>query len=108
MYHNKEDGNILLDYYGSLLTDKQLNILNEYFVDDLSMTEIAENNKITKSAVSDLINRTLTQLNTYEEKLKMIKHDKKIDILIEKMENDKNIDIKYINELKKINRGYYD
>lgn len=108
MFHNKEEGNILLDYYGSLLTDRQLNILSEYFVDDLSMAEIAENNNITKSAVSDLINRTLSQLNIYEEKLKMIDQSKKIDILIEKMENDKNIDIKYINELKKINRGYYD
>ena len=105
MFHNKEDGNILLDFYGVLLTDRQQNILSDYFVDDLSMAEIAENNNISKSAVSDLINRTLVQLNAYEEKLKLIKQSKKIDILIEKMINDNNIDIKYINELRKINRG---
>ncbi len=105
MFHNKEDGNILLDFYGVLLTDRQQSILSDYFVDDLSMAEIAENNNISKSAVSDLINRTLVQLNAYEEKLKLIKQSKKIDILIEKMINDNNIDIKYINELRKINRG---
>lgn len=102
---NKEDGSILLDYYGSLLTEHQLNILEDYFNEDLSMSEIAENNNVSKSAISDIINRTINQLLDYESKLKMINESKLIDSLIEKMENDKSIDKKYINELKKINRG---
>lgn len=102
---NKEDGSILLDYYGNLLTDHQLRILEDYFYEDLSMSEIAENNEVSKAAVSDIINRTINQLKEYEDKLNMIKQSKLIDSLIEKMENDKSIDIKYIKELRKINRG---
>lgn len=102
---NKEDGSILLDYYGSLLTDHQLNILEDYFNEDLSMSEIAENNNISKSAVSDIINRSISQLLDYESKLKLLNQTKLIDSLIEKMENDKSIDKKYIKELKKISRG---
>lgn len=105
MFHNKEDGNILLDYYGGLLTEHQLKILNDYFVEDLSMAEIAEINDVSKSAISDLINRSINQLNDYESKLMLIKQAKLIDSLIEKMDNDSRIDKKYIKELRKINRG---
>ncbi len=105
MFHNKEDGNILLDYYGDLLTEHQLKILNDYFVEDLSMAEIAEINDVSKSAISDLINRSINQLNDYESKLMLIKQAKLIDSLIEKMDNDSRIDKKYIKELRKINRG---
>ena len=63
---------LLLDYYGNLLTNHQLNILDEYFNEDLSMNEIADNYQISKSAVQDLIKRSLKQLNEYEDKLKLI------------------------------------
>ena len=39
---------ILLDYYGMVLTEKQRNILTEYYNDDLSLAEIAENYGITR------------------------------------------------------------
>ena len=38
---------MLCEIYGNLLTKRQLNILNDYCNEDLSLTEIAENNKIT-------------------------------------------------------------
>ena len=42
---------ILCDIYANLLTKKQYSILNNYFNDDLSLSEIAENNNITRQAV---------------------------------------------------------
>ena len=48
---SKEEGNLLLDFYGELLTRHQLNIMNDYFRDDLSMNEIAYNYEISKAAV---------------------------------------------------------
>ena len=48
----------LIDYYGPLLTEHQLAILNEYYDNDLSMQEIAENHQISKSAVADIIKRS--------------------------------------------------
>lgn len=105
MSHNKIEGNLLLDYYGPLLTEHQTEILNDYYVEDLSMQEIAEIHEISKSAVSDIIKRSYEQLCNYEDKLGNIKKAKALNDLIIKMENDDKTDKRYIRELKKINRG---
>ena len=70
---DKNYGNLLLDFYKDLLTKRQTEVLEYYFSDDYSMQEIAEELNISKSAVSDNIHRALEQLNTYEEKLNLIK-----------------------------------
>ena len=101
---NKVDGNLLFDFYGSLLTEHQNDILNDYYNEDLSMAEIAENNNVSKSAISDIIKRSLLQLQEYEDKLNLIKQTKSLDNIIDRMEKDK-IPAKYIKELKKISRG---
>ena len=101
---NKVDGNLLFDFYGSLLTDHQIDILNDYYNEDLSMAEIAQNCDISKSAVSDIIKRSILQLQEYEDKLNLIKQTKSLDEIIDRMEKDK-IPAKYIKELKKISRG---
>lgn len=58
----------LLDVYGEFLSEKQRKITEHYFNDDLSLSEIAENEGVTRQGVSDLIRRTETQLESYEEK----------------------------------------
>lgn len=82
---SKEEGNLLLDFYGSLLTEHQLNVLNDYFVEDLSMNEIADELNISKSGVSDLINRSIKQLESYESKLNLIRQDRELDIIINEL-----------------------
>lgn len=57
----------LLDVYGRFLSDKQRNITEHYYNDDLSLSEIAENEGITRQGVSDLIRRTEAQLKSFEE-----------------------------------------
>lgn len=104
MSHNKEYENLLFAYYGNLLTNKQSSVLKDYLEYDYSMFEIAENYKVSKSAISDIINRALISLNDYEDKLHMIKQSNELDKLINEMEKE-NIDIKYIKKLRKINRG---
>ena len=60
---------ILLDYYGMVLTEKQRNILTEYYNDDLSLAEIAENYGITRQGVRDAIKHGEATLMEMEEKL---------------------------------------
>lgn len=64
---------ILCEIYGKLLTEKQLQILEDYYNLDLSLSEIAENNKITRQAVRDIIKKGETKLFEFEEKLKIMK-----------------------------------
>ena len=82
---DREKNSLLLDYYGVLLTRHQQDILDEYFNEDLSMNEIADNLQISKSAVQDLIKRSLTQLNEFEKKLKLIARDQKLNNILEEM-----------------------
>ena len=55
----------LLDFYGEVLTDKQRDMMQQYFNMDLSLSEIADNFNITRQGVRDAIKRgegILTQL----------------------------------------------
>ncbi len=60
---------LLLDYYGSLLTDKQRLIAEYYFNDDLSLAEIAELEQVTRQAVRDIVRRVEKQLEGFEDRL---------------------------------------
>ena len=103
MLDNREKYSMELDYYGDLMTNHQVEILNEYLNEDLSMNEIAENYQISKSAVQDLIKRTLKQLDNYEKCLKMVNRDQKLGILLDEMKNENNpILDKYITKIKKL------
>lgn len=64
---------LLLDFYGNLLPDKQLDMMEEYYGDDLSLSEIAENHGITRQGVHDNIKRAAAELKSYEEKLGLLK-----------------------------------
>ena len=67
---------ILLDIYGKLLTEKQYNLLNDYYNNDLSLAEIAENENITRQAVRDNLKKGERKLFDYEEKLSIMKRNK--------------------------------
>ena len=59
----------LLDRYGALLSEKQYRILDGYYNNDLSLSEIAENEGITRQGVSDFVKRSEAQLFEFEGKL---------------------------------------
>lgn len=60
---------VLLDYYGAVLTDKQRAILTEYYDEDLSLAEIAENYGITRQGVRDAIKHGEATLTDMESRL---------------------------------------
>ena len=69
----KVEISMLCEIYGKLLTEKQLNILDNYYNLDLSLSEIAENEGITRQAVRDIIKKGENKLFEFEEKLGIMK-----------------------------------
>ena len=63
---------LLLDFYGSLLTDKQRMSLQLYHEDDMSLGEIAEELGVSRQAVHDNLQRARHILNDYESKLHLV------------------------------------
>lgn len=63
---------LLIDFYGNLLTDKMLNIVELKYFDDLSLSEIAEQSGISRQAVHDTLKRAVNTLEQYEAKLKLV------------------------------------
>ncbi|MFQ7348567.1 MAG: YlxM family DNA-binding protein [Anaerococcus vaginalis] len=63
----------LFDTYGSLLNEKQKDVINCYYNEDLSLNEIAENNNKSKQAISDMIQRSVDKLFEFEDELSLIK-----------------------------------
>ena len=99
-----EEMNEYLDWYGSLLTEKQQDICDLYFKEDISLSEISENYDISRAAVLDTIKRSQKILEDYEKKLQLIKkfhqrqeiYDKikelKIDIVNQYLEEIEDLD----------------
>ena len=59
----------LLDFYGEVLTEKQREMLRQYYNDDLSLSEIGENFGITRQGARDAIKHGETTLKELEEKV---------------------------------------
>ncbi|ARJ40010.1 MULTISPECIES: putative DNA-binding protein [Sporosarcina] len=80
--------NFLFDFYQSLLTDKQRLYMQLYYLDDLSLGEIAEQYGVSRQAVYDNVKRTEAMLEDYEKKLNLFeKHEGRLEIveLLEEM-----------------------
>ena len=83
---------ILFDYYGELLSKKQYKMVDEYYNEDLSLTEIADIYGVSKQAVSENIKRAVSKLYDFEKKLKLMKKNNNINELLENV----NLDLKQV------------
>lgn len=80
--NRKEDGNekldrivelsILFDFYGELLNSHKKQIFEDYILNDLSLSEIAEEQGISRQGVYDVVRRCSKELLSYESKLKLV------------------------------------
>ena len=89
---------MLCQIYGKMLTEKQYNFLDDYYNNDFSLSEIAENYGITRQAVRDNIVKGENKLFEYEEKLGIMK----------KTINQEQQIVKILSELGKIQTKYSD
>ncbi len=89
----------LLDVYGFALSEKQKALTEYYYNDDLSLSEIAENEGITRQGVNDLIKRAVTQLKTFEEKCGYCESFLRLKELADSVRNGNKTDVDKILEI---------
>ena len=78
----------LFDYYGELFTDKQKEYFVDYYFNNLTLQEIAENSDVSKNAVHKSIKDITEKLDYYESKLNLYNNKKKIEKLIENIDKE--------------------
>ena len=86
---------VLCQLYGKALTEKQYEVLNDYYNNDLSLSEIAENNNITRQAVRDIIKKGENKLYELEKSISLMKKTFQEEKIVSNIKNE-------LNEIKKI------
>ena len=84
--------NELFDYYQELLTLKEKDIFTDYYLEDLSLQEIADNLHISKSAVGKKVKIVENKLIEYENKLHLKAKKEQIKNLLDEKQVNKIID----------------
>ena len=103
---------LLYDFYGELLTAHQKEIYEQFVLDDLSLSEIAEGAGISRQGVHDLVRRCQKALEEYEEKLRLVERflsikEKvgKIDRILEQWEEKKEDPEEIVKQIRTISAG---
>ena len=76
----------LYDFYGELLNDHQRNVYEDFYFNDLTLSEIAEEEGISRQGVHDLVKRSARALEEYEKKLHLVDKFLNIKSKVEKIQ----------------------
>jgi len=95
---------LLLDYYGALLPEKQRDLVEYYYCDDLSLAEIADNEDITRQGARDSIVRAVNKLREFEAALRFVEKSERSKALLKNYKEtlaDEDLEklIQYIDEM---------
>lgn len=79
---------ILYDYYGELLSDIQREYFEQYYFDNLSLSEISENDGKSRNAIHKCIKSSSLKLYEFEDKLKLYDKRCKLEKLMNNINDD--------------------
>lgn len=101
---------LLFDFYGKLLSNKQYQAIELYYIHDLTLSEIGEQLKISRQGAYDLVKRAENILYKYEETLGLVKKfennrhkTKELKILLDKLKNSTDINNENREIFEKVN-----
>lgn len=76
---------VLLDFYGEMLTEKQREVVELYYNEDLSLGEIAQIAQITRQGVRDSIKRAEAVLLDFEQRLHLAQKFRQVEEDLERI-----------------------
>jgi len=93
----------LYNIYKDFLTHKQIEVFGDYFLADLSLSEIAESREISRAAVEDAIKKSCQKLDECEAKIHVLEKSDRLLKLSSKLKEKclNNTEFKEIEELEK-------
>ncbi|MDO4292622.1 MAG: YlxM family DNA-binding protein [Eubacteriales bacterium] len=77
---------LLYDFYGELLTEHQKRVYEDVVLNDMSLSEIAQEQGISRQGVHDLIRRCDKALQSYESRLHLVERFKEVKRTVEQIE----------------------
>ena len=93
--------NELYDLYGSLLTKKQQEMIELYYCEDLSLSEISEQFNISRNAVHDSLKKGIKQLENYEKELKLLEKRNDLENYFSKLKEENKELVSLIEEIER-------
>lgn len=75
----------LYDLYGTLLTERQREMVEMYYFDDWSLAEVADHLGVSRQAVHDNIRRAEEQLEAYEKALSLLKRNHAVTAVVREL-----------------------
>lgn len=93
--------NLLYNFYHSLLTKKQDQYLNLYYVEDFSLSEISEQLDVSRQAVLDNLHRSVSLLENFETDLHLVEKTQEIESVASELS--KIVETKYQNDSELLN-----
>lgn len=78
----------LYDYYKELLTDKQKMYFEDYYFDNLTLSEMSENYEISRNAIHKSLKEVEEKLTYYEDKLKLYNKSNEIKKIISNLDEE--------------------
>ena len=79
--------NNLYDHYQELLTPKQRKYFEDYYFNNLSLSEMAENYQVSRNAIYKQLQIVLKKLDLYEQKLGLFKRKSSMEMLIQQIDD---------------------
>ena len=76
----------LFDAYGDLLTDRQKKCIELHYLDDLSLSEVAEQFEVSRQAVHDILKRSVQIMEDFEQKLTLVAKNEKQEQIISEID----------------------
>ena len=93
----------LFTIYKELLTYTQQEIVGDYLLVDLSISEIANEREISRSAVEDAISKACKKMDDFEDKLHLLEKKEKISKITANLKN-KSLNCTEIQEIEEIEK----